>query len=94
MRNGCPWVSLRPQRSVFRARGWGGGCGGLWRACREGRGLPGWRLDREPMGHLGPGLTVGLGVDAQWVPMPGSLSPEGQPGPGVVQPLQRTQVVG
>ena len=61
----------------------------------EGRGLSGWCLGREQMGPAGAqavGGGVG-GVDAQWVPTPGSISPEGQPGPGVVQPLQRTQVV-
>jgi hypothetical protein len=34
-----------------------------------------------------------LGLDAHMHP-PLDLSPEGQPGPGVVQALQRTQVVG
>lgn len=42
----------------------------------------------------GRGCLRGWGQLAQSVPMVGSLSPEGQPGPGVVQPLQRAQVVG
>lgn len=40
-----------------------------------------------------PDCRWGWGIDARWMPMPGSLSPEGHPGPGVVQPLQRAQVV-
>ena len=98
MRDGCPCANPRPPRSVCRYKGTRGPARGLGLleglSARGGACLGGvWAGSR--WGQLEPRLSVGLGrgVDAQWVPKPRSISPEGQPGPGVVQPLQRAQVV-
>lgn len=87
-------MNVSTQRSVCRAKGyrvlpWRLG---LWRA-RLGGEEPVWGQGAVEA-IWGRSCRWGRGSDAQWVPMPGSLSPEGQSGPGVVQPLQGAQVVG
>lgn len=62
-------------------------CGHVW----EGGACPGgvWAAAMRPPGQR---LFCILGLDAPMCP-PMDLSPEGQPGPGIVQALQCAQVV-
>lgn len=63
-------------------------CGQVW----EGGACPGgvWAGATKPLGQRLSGI---LGLDAQMCP-PMDLSPEGHPGPGIIQALQCAQVVG